>query len=64
MLPNAPNEYEMHENMCLGYNGVDRVRTLGKIPTQVRGMNSCTSSARFAPSIVRQPNGPECTQIV
>ena len=23
-----------------------------------------TSSARFAPSFVRQPNGPECTQIV
>ena len=26
--------------------------------------NFCTSSARFAPSFVRQPNGPECTQIV
>ena len=24
----------------------------------------CTSSAHFAPSFVRQPNGPECTQIV
>ena len=24
----------------------------------------CTSSARFAPSFVRQPNGPECNQIV
>ena len=24
----------------------------------------CTSSSRFAPSFVRQPNGPECTQIV
>ena len=23
-----------------------------------------TSSSRFAPSFVRQPNGPECTQIV
>ena len=23
--------------------------------------NFCTSSARFAPSFVRQPNGPECT---
>src|SRR6185312_12077914 len=27
-------------------------------------MNFCTSSARFAPSFVRQPSGPECTQIV
>ena len=24
----------------------------------------CTCSARFPPSFVRQPNGPECTQIV
>src|SRR6185369_3738282 len=26
--------------------------------------NFCTSSARFAQSFERQPNGPECTQIV
>ena len=26
--------------------------------------NFCTSSAHFAPSFVRQPNGPKCTQIV
>src|SRR6185503_18996269 len=37
---------------------------LRKIPTRLRGTNFCTSSARFAPSFVRQPNGPECTQIV
>ena len=35
-----------------------------KILTRLRGTNSCTSSARFASSFVRQPNGPECTQIV
>ena len=35
-----------------------------KIPTRLRGTNFCTSSASFAPSFVRQPNGPECTQIV
>ena len=35
-----------------------------KIPTRLRGTNFCTSSARFAPSFVRQPNGPERTQIV
>ena len=37
---------------------------LPKILTQVCGTNFCTSLARFAPSFVRQPNGPECTQIV
>ena len=37
---------------------------LRKIPTRLRGTNFCTSSARFAPSFVRQPNGPECMQIV
>src|SRR6185312_14561533 len=43
---------------------VDRVRSLRKIPTGLCGTNFCTSSARFAPSFVKQPNGPECTQIV
>ena len=47
-----------------GPMGVDRVRSLRKILTRLRGTNFCTSSARFAPSIVRQPNGPECIQIV
>ena len=45
-------------------NGVDRVRLLRKIPTRLRGMNFCTSSARFAPRFVRQPNSSECTQLV
>src|SRR6185312_6196937 len=54
----------MHQNVSLGSNGVDRVRSLRKIPTRLRGTNFCTSSACFAPSFVRQPNGPECTQIV
>src|SRR6185437_7173242 len=39
-------------------------RSLRKIPTRPRGTNFCTSLARFAPSFVRQPNGPESTQIV
>src|SRR6185295_14678869 len=43
---------------------VDRVRLLRKILTRLRGTNFCTSSASFAPSFVRQPNGAECTQIV
>jgi len=54
----------MHQNISLGSNGVDRVRSVRKIMKRLRGMNFCTSSARFAPSFVRQPNGPKCTQIV
>src|SRR6185503_18569323 len=54
----------MHQNVSLRSNGVDRVRLLQKILTQLLGSNICTSSARFAPSFVRQPNGPECTQMV
>jgi hypothetical protein len=42
---------------------VDWVRSLLKIPTRLHGTNFCTTSARFAPSFVRLPNGPECTQI-
>ena len=41
--------YETHQNMSLGSNGVDRVRSLRKILTRLRGTNICTSSARFAP---------------
>ena len=43
---------------------VDRVHSLRTIPMQLRGTNFCTSSARFAPSFVRQPNSPECTERV
>ena len=63
-VPNAPKWYEMHQNISLGSNGLDRVCSLRKIPTRLRGTNFCTSSARFAPSFVRQPNGPECTPMV
>ena len=35
-----------------------------KIPKRLHGTNFCTSSARFPPSFVRQPNGLECTQTV
>ena len=40
------------------------MRSLRKITKRLRGTNFCTSSARFAPSFVKQPNGPGCTQIV
>src|SRR6185312_3313946 len=64
MVPNAPKRYERHQNISLGSNGVDLVRSLQKIRTRLRGTNFCTSSARLAPSFVRQPNGPECTRMV
>ena len=54
----------MDQNVSLGSNGVDRVHLLPKIPTRLRFTNFWTSSAHFAPTFVRQPNGPECTQIV
>ena len=54
----------MYQNISLGSIGVDRVRSLRKIPTRLRGTNFCTSSARFAASFVWQPNGPECNQMV
>src|SRR6185369_11387101 len=54
----------MHQNFSLGSIGMDRVRSLRKIPTRLRGTKFCTSSARFAPSFVRQLNSPKCTQIV
>ena len=42
----------------------DQVHSLRIITTRPHGTNFSTSSARFAPSLVRHPNGPECTQIV
>src|SRR6185437_9940551 len=65
--PNGPERTQIvqtHQNISLGSNGVDRVRSLRKIPMLLCVTNFCTSSARFAPSFVRQPNGPECSQIV
>src|SRR6185312_14541252 len=54
----------MQQNVSLESNGVDRVRSLRKIPTRLRGTNFCTISFHFALSFVRQPNGPKCTHIV
>src|SRR6185369_15427841 len=59
-----PNGMETHQNISLGSNGLDRVRSLRKIPTRLRGTNFCTSSARFATSFITQPNGPKCVQLV
>ena len=58
-----PNTTEA--NKSLGSNGVDRVHSLLKIQTRLRGMKFCiicTNSAYFAPSFMQQRNDPKCTQ--
>ena len=65
--PNSPectHIVRTHQNVNLGSHGVDQVPSLRINPTPIRGTNFYTSSACFAPSFVRQPNSPECTQIV
>ena len=55
-LPNAPKYNAMHQNMSLGSNEVDRVRSLRKILIRLCGKNiciNCTSSAHFVPSFVQ-----------
>ena len=52
-IPNAPKHYTTHQNMSLGSNGVDWVRSLRKIRTWLHGTNfciNCTSSPCFASS--------------
>ena len=56
MVPNAPKRKEMHQNMSLGSNSVDRERSLQKILTRHRGLNfciNCSSSDHFALSLLR-----------
>ena len=56
MVPNTPKHYATHQNLSLGSNGVDWVRSLWKIPTWLRGKNfciNCTSSVHFTPSLVQ-----------
>ena len=65
MIPNAPKYYETHQNISLGSNGVDWVRSLRKIPMWLRGANfciNCTSLPHFAPSFMQLRNDPKCTQ--
>ena len=58
-----PNSMKHTKNFSLGSNGVDRVSSMQKIPTRLRGTNFYTSLARFAPNSVRQPNSSKCAQI-
>ena len=55
MIPNAPKLYTTIQNMSLGPNGADWVRSLRKISMWIHGTNfciNCTSSPRFAPSFM------------
>ena len=55
-LPSAPKQYETHQNMSLGSNWVDRVRSLREIPMRLHATNLCinsTISAHFASSFVQ-----------
>ena len=64
-IPNAPKHYATHQNMSLGSNGVDWVRSLWKIRTWIRGTNFCinyTSSHCFAPSFMQLRNDNRWTQ--
>ena len=64
-IPNAPKHYETHQNKSLGSNGVDRVRSLRKFTTWLRGTYfciNCTNSHYFAPSFMQLRNDPKCTQ--
>ena len=63
-IENAPKHYKTHQYMSLWFNGLDRVHSLRKIPTRLHGTNFCTTAARFALSLVWQPNDPKCSQIV
>ena len=57
IVRNAPN-------ISLGPYRVNRVCSLRKIMTRLRGTKFCTSSVHFALSFVRQPNGSKYIQIV
>ena len=65
MVPNEPKTYETHQNLSLWSDGMDSVDLLQKILMQLCGLNFCinyNSSARYEASIVKQRNGPKCTQ--
>jgi hypothetical protein len=64
-IPNAAKHYATHQNMSLGSNGVDSVRSFQKILMWLRGTNfwiNCTSSHCLAPSFIQLRNDPKRTQ--
>jgi len=64
-ITDEPKHYETYQNMSLGSNGVDWVRSLRKIPTWLCGPNfciNCTSSPCFASSFMELRNDPKYTR--
>ena len=64
-IPNTSQHFLTHQNMSLGSNGADWVRSLRKIPMWLRGTNfciNCTISHCFAPRFLKLRNDPKCTQ--
>ena len=67
-VPNAPKWKETHQNMRLGFNGMDRERSLWKILTRHHDTNfciNCTSLAHFCAIVKRfqmHPNGKKLTK--
>ena len=60
---NAPKHYASHQNMSLGSNVVDWMRSLQNIPVWLRGTSfyiNCTSSPHFAPCFMQWRNDPKC----
>jgi len=56
LFQNAPEQKDTHQNMILGYNGLDQERSFQKILTRHLGTNfciNCTSLVRFAASFVQ-----------
>ena len=65
MITDETKHFQTYQNMSLGPNGVDWVRSLRKILTWLRGTNfciNCTGSHRFAPSFMQLRNHNKCTQ--
>ena len=64
MVPNAPKLHETHQINQFRVQWGGSGAFIAKFPTQLCGTNFCTSSARFTPSFVTQPNRPNCNEII
>ena len=63
-IPNAPKHNETLQNLSLYSNGAERVRSLRKIPTQLRGHELFSLIAPVPPKLLRvlYGNDPKRTQ--
>src|SRR6185503_12596591 len=64
-IPIASKHYATHQNMSLGSNRVDWLRSLRKILTQLCGTSlciNCTCSHYFASSFMKLRNDSKCIQ--